>query len=398
MTHSSRRLSSADILKTLIGFDTVSRNSNLDLLAWIEGYLDDHGISSRRVYDGTGTKANLWATIGPDGPGGVILSGHTDVVPVDGQDWSSDPFVMEDRDGRLYGRGACDMKGFLACVLAAVPDMVAADSATPIHLAFSYDEEVGCIGVRTLLKALQDDGAAPAACIVGEPTSMQVVIGHKGKRSMIAEVTGKEAHSSLAPTGVNAVDYGARLVLKIREIAERLAHEGGRDPLYDVPFSTGHTGVMTGGTALNIVPNHCHIEFEFRTIAADDPDALVDEVRAYAERDLVPAMQAVDPATGIGFALRSGIPGLETPPDDPLVTLAKRLAGRNDHGKVAFGTEGGLFTDWLGVPTVVCGPGSIEQAHKPDEYVESEQLTACDAFITRLITHLGEFGHLRKVA
>lgn len=385
-------MTSAEILKALVGFDTTSRNSNLPLIEWVEAYLAGQGVAFERVYDETGQKANLWATIGPADASGYILSGHTDTVPVDGQDWTTDPFTLTERQGRLYGRGSCDMKGFLACVLAAVPAMVAAPLRQPLHIAFSYDEEVGCVGVRTLLAELHDRGQRAEACIVGEPTGMQVVVGHKSKLSMIAEVRGHSVHSSLAPLGVNAVDAAARIALKVREIADRLAAEGPRDGLYDVGFTTGHTGILSGGTVVNIVPDACRVEFEFRTVAEDDPRALVAEVVAFAEAGIEPAMQAVSPDTGIAFAERSFIPGLETDADAPVVTLAKRLAGRNDHAKVAYGTEGGLFDEVLGVPTVVCGPGSIDQAHKPDEFVQISDLEACSAFLDRLIAHASRAG------
>ncbi len=280
-----------EILAALVGFDTVSRNSNLPLIAWIEDYLGRLGVPSRRIPDATGSKANLWATIGPTGVPGTILSGHTDVVPVDGQTWASDPFRLAERGGRLYGRGAADMKGFDACCLAAVPAMLAEPLARPIHLSFSHDEEVGCVGVRSLIAVLPQEPAMPSACIVGEPTGMNVVIGHKGKRSFRVTVSGRTCHSSLAPHGVNAVEYAARLIVQIREIGKRLENHGPRDPLYDVPFSTAHTGVVQGGTALNIVPDACTFEFEFRAIAADDIDALGEEAMAYARNVLEPEMR-----------------------------------------------------------------------------------------------------------
>src|SRR5215471_13868740 len=290
---------SISVLESLVGFDTTSRNSNLALIGWVEGYLDRLGVGHARVPDETGTKANVWATIGPADKPGYILSGHTDVVPVDGQSWSSDPFRLAQRDGRLYGRGATDMKGFLACCLAAVPDMVARPLARPIHLAFSYDEEVGCVGVRGLISRLERAPVNPIGCFVGEPTEMNVVIGHKAKRSLRVTVHGKTCHSSLAPMGVNAVEYAARLIVKIREINDRLARSGARDPLYDVPHTTGHTGTVQGGTALNIVPDACISEFEFRPLAADDLESLVDEVTSYARGMLEPQMKAV--AAGAGF-------------------------------------------------------------------------------------------------
>jgi acetylornithine deacetylase len=376
----------AEILEALVGFDTTSRNSNLALIAWVEDYLDRFGVVHERIFDATGAKANLWSTIGPPAVPGYILSGHTDVVPVDGQDWSHDPFHLAERDGRLYGRGAADMKGFLACCLAAVPDMAARPQARPLHLAFSYDEEVGCVGVRGLISKLERSSVKPIGCFVGEPTGMGVVIGHKAKRSLRVTVHGKTCHSSLAPTGVNAVEYAARLIVKIRDITERLARDGARDPLYDVPFTTGHTGTVHGGTALNIVPDACVFEFEFRSIAADDLDTLVDEVTSYARDVLEPDMQAIAPQSGIAFEVKSGFPGLELSPQADVVHLAKRLAGQGGHSKVAYGTEAGLF-DAAGISTVVIGPGSIDQAHKADEFIAVDELMNCGRFLDHLVAH-----------
>lgn len=373
------------ILSDLVAFDTTSRNSNLPLIEYVAAYLTKFGIENQRIPDETGTKANLWATIGPAGLPGFVLSGHTDVVPVDGQDWSGDPFRMVERDGRLIGRGTSDMKGFLSACLALVPEMAARPLAQPIHLAFSYDEEVGCIGVRRLLEWLAEEPVRPEACIVGEPTGMQIVTAHKAKRSLKVKVRGLAVHSALAPVGVNAIDYAARLVLKIREIGERMTREGARDELFDVPFTTSHTGTIRGGTALNIVPEDCLLEFEFRALPGEDVDALVDEVRDYAHAVLEPEMQLRAPGAGIDFKVRSAFPGLDTAVDTPVVRLAKALAGRDDHGKVAFGTEGGLFAQIAGIPTVVCGPGSIEQAHTPDEFIALSEIDKCEAFLRRLI-------------
>jgi acetylornithine deacetylase len=375
-----------EILQALVGFDTTSRNSNLSLIGWVENYLDRFGVGHERVFDPTGAKANLWATIGSASAPGYILSGHTDVVPVDGQEWSHDPFHLAERDGRLFGRGAADMKGFLACCLAAVPEMVARPLAQPLHLAFSYDEEVGCVGVRGLIAQLERASVKPIGCFVGEPTEMGVVIGHKAKRSLRVTVRGKTCHSSLAPLGVNAVEYAARLIVKIRDITERLARNGARDPLYDVPFTTGHTGTVHGGTALNIVPDACIFEFEFRSIAADDLDILVDEVMAYARDVLEPEMKAVAPQSGIAFEVKSGFPGLELSDQADVVHLAKKLAGQGRHSKVAYGTEAGLF-DAAGISTVVIGPGSIDQAHKADEFIAVAELEKCGAFLDHLVAH-----------
>jgi acetylornithine deacetylase len=371
------------ILRALVGFDTTSRLSNLPLIEWVEAYLAPHGVRGRRLPDATGQKATLWVTIGPAYVPGYILSGHTDVVPVDGQDWASDPFVLTERDGRLYGRGACDMKGFVACALARVPAMVAAPMKKPIHLALSYDEEVGCVGVCDLVDELAAAPLKPAACFVGEPSGMQVVLGHKQKRSLRAVVRGRACHSSLAPQGVNAVDYAALLAVKVREIGQRLA-QGPSDPLYETPVSTAHTGTLHGGTALNIVPDHAEMVFEFRVLPDQDIETLVEEVKAHARDVLEPQMQAVDPATGIDLTVFAGFPGLDTAADAPVATLAKRLAGRNDHAKVAYGAEAGRFAK-AGIPSVIVGPGDIARAHRPDEFITRDELAACEAFIDRLI-------------
>ena len=374
-----------EILSSLVAFDTTSRNSNLAIIDWIEGFLAPLGFSCERIHDATGAKANLFATLGPAEVPGIILSGHTDVVPVDSQTWTSDPFALRVVDGRAYGRGTCDMKGYLAVCLAAAETLDAASLRKPVHLAFSYDEEVGCVGARGMVEWLRDSPLQPEACFVGEPTQMGVVDGHKSKRSVRERVRGKTCHSSLAPLGVNAAEYAARLVAEIARMREWLASDGPQDPLYDVPYSTPHVGILRGGTALNIVPDEAEIVFEIRTIGADDPAALVDRVIAYARDELEPKMRAVDPDSGIDFDVFGAVVGLDTPPGDPVVTLAKSLAGRNDHSKVAFGTEGGLFQTIAGVPTVVIGPGSIDQAHKADEWIALSELEKCGRFVERVI-------------
>jgi acetylornithine deacetylase len=376
--------SSKEILSALVSFDTVSRNSNLDLIAWVEGYLDRLGVKHERIYDETGQKSNLWATLGPTDVPGYILSGHTDVVPVDDQTWTDSPFKLTERDGKLYGRGSTDMKGYVACCLAAVPDMLKANLKKPLHLALSYDEEVGCWGVRGMIAKIPQRPARPIACFVGEPTEMDVVIGHKAKRSFKVVVHGRTCHSSLAPLGVNAVEYAARVIAKIRDISDRLAKSGARDDLYDIPFTTGHTGYLHGGTALNIVPDIATFEFEFRTIAADKSSDLVKEVTDYAKNVLEPEMKAVAPEAGFDFEDRSEFAGLDTAENAEITLLAKQLSGRNSHSKVAYGTEGGLFSQ-AGVPTVVCGPGNIDQAHKADEFIKITELEKCGAFLDRLI-------------
>ena len=375
-----------DVLTALVSFDTTSRNSNLAIVAWLEEYLAGFGIASTRIPDATGTKSNLWATIGPASERGYILSAHTDVVPVDGQTWTSDPFRLVERDRRLYGRGAADMKGFLACCLAAVPDMLAQGLRRPLHLAFSYDEEVGCIGVRDIVARLGELATPPLGCFVGEPTEMEVVIGHKSKRSFRVTVRGRTCHSSLAPQGVNAVEYAALLIARIRAISDRCRREGAHDPLYDVPFTTGHVGMIEGGIALNVVPDLCTFVYEFRALGEDDAGLLAAEVEAYAREELEPAMKAVAPEAGFEFVPRPYQAGLDTDPVAEVVALAKQFAGRNGHSKVAYGTEAGLYQA-ADVPSVVIGPGSIGQAHKADEFIAIAELEKCGLFLDRLIEH-----------
>lgn len=379
---------SVELIEKLIAFDTVSRNSNLELMAFVQEYLDDLGVASQLIHDETGKKANLYATVGPDDKPGIMLSGHTDVVPVDGQPWDTDPFQVVATDDKLYGRGTCDMKGFIAIVLAKLPEFLERGLETPLHLAFSHDEEVGCIGVRSLVEKMQAMPVKPRMFVVGEPTGMQVVIGHKGKRSYIGRVHGLEAHSSLAPEGVNAIEYAAMLIAHIRRMSERVQAEGPFDELYDVRHTTLHTGTIEGGTALNIVPRDCRFEFEFRYVGNDDPEALHEEIVRYATDELVPAMQAVDPSTGIDIELANEAPGLDIAADDETVTFVKALAGRNDHAKVAFATEAGLFQTHVGIPGVICGPGHIAQAHKPNEFIELTQIEKCEAFMARLMDNV----------
>jgi acetylornithine deacetylase len=375
-----------DVLETLVAFDTTSRNSNLPLIEWVEAYLDKLGVAHERIPDDTGKKTNLWATIGPKDVPGYILSGHTDVVPVDGQDWATDPFKLTRKGDKLYGRGSTDMKGFVACAIAAVPDMLKRDLKAPFHLALSYDEEVGCLGAQRLGAFVEKLAVKPIACFVGEPTTLDVVIGHKSKRSFVVKLRGRNCHSSLAPQGVNAVEFGARIISKVRDIAERLANVGPRDSLYDIPFSTAHTGFFHGGTVLNLVAEESHFEFEFRTIAGDDLEALTDEVTSYARDTIEPQMKAVDPKTGIDIHIRSSIPGLDTDAEADVIALAKKLAGRNAHSKVAYCTEAGLFQE-AGVPSVVIGPGSIDQAHKADEFITVGEIEKCCAFLDKLMAH-----------
>ncbi|MBL8708180.1 MAG: acetylornithine deacetylase [Rhodospirillaceae bacterium] len=371
------------MIRRLVAFDTTSRNSNLDLIAFVQDYLDGFGIKSQLMKDETGQKANLYATIGPDDRAGYALSGHTDVVPVDGQDWASDPWDVKEADGRLYGRGTTDMKGFVGVVLAAVPELAKRQLTTPVHLLFSYDEEVGCLGVRRALEVIKEFPVKPKGCVIGEPTSMKVAIAHKGKKSLRCHVHGLECHSSLAPKGVNAVEYAAEVIGYLKRMGRRFAKEGPFDPDYDVAHTTVHTGIVRGGTALNIVPKDCSFDFEFRYLPVQNPDDLVAEVKRFAEEQLAAEMRAISGETGFSWEPISAFPGLDTAEDAEITVIAKALTQANDTIKIAFGTEGGLIQE-IDIPTVICGPGSIEQAHKPNEWVALDQIAQCEAFLQRL--------------
>ncbi len=375
---------SLEMITKLIGFDTTSHKSNLALIHFVRDYLADHGVESELFIDETGEKANLYATLGPDDRPGIALSGHTDVVPVDGQDWSSDPFVAEERDGLIYGRGTCDMKSFIAIVLARVPAFLARGLETPIHLAFSHDEEIGCKGVRSLIAGLENRPIRPAGCIIGEPTDMKVIRGHKGKLSMQCHVRGLAGHSALVEHGVNAIEKAASVIHYLNTVAERIRADGPHDDGYEPPYTSVHTGLISGGVQLNIVPQDCVFEFEFRNLPNDDPDAYMAEIKSFVETEVLPGMHAVDPTTGFEWHPLSGFPGLDTDEDAEITNLVKALAGANTTSQVSFGTEAGLFSN-IDIPSVVCGPGSIEQAHKPDEFISVEQINRCELFLDRLM-------------
>ncbi|MFM0056949.1 acetylornithine deacetylase [Paraburkholderia phytofirmans] len=379
--------SSRALLERLIGFATVSRDSNLDMIEFIRRYLDELGVESELFYNAERTKANLFATIGPRERGGIVLSGHTDVVPVDGQAWTVDPFRLTERDGRLYGRGTADMKGYIASVLAAVPGLRERELRLPVHLAFSYDEEVGCLGVRPMLAELAQRAHKPALCLIGEPTELKPVLGHKGKLAMRCQVKGAPCHSAYAPYGVNAIQYAARMIGRLEAIGERLAQPEHHDERFDPPFSTVQTGVINGGRALNIVPAECEFDFEVRALPGFDANQVADELETYAAAELLPKMRAVKSDTDIRFQSLSAYPGLATSPDSEAARLLALLSGSAEYGTVAFGTEGGLF-DEAGIPTVVCGPGSMDQGHKPDEFVTVAQLRDCDAMLARLADYV----------
>ncbi|WP_322616546.1 acetylornithine deacetylase [Pseudomonas sp. BIC9C] len=385
-------LRSRAMLARLIGFATVSRDSNLALIEFVRDYLHELGVDCELIYNAERTKANLLATVGPSVAGGIVLSGHTDVVPVDGQAWTVEPFRLTETDGKLYGRGTADMKGYLASVLAAVPMFLESPLKRPVHLAFSYDEEVGCLGVRGLLEVLPQRIPAPALCLIGEPTELKPVLGHKGKLAMRCHVHGAPCHSAYAPYGVNAIEQAARLIGRLGEIGTRLAEPQYHDERFDPAYSTVQVGVISGGTALNIVPENCRFDFEVRALPDFAPEAVADELQNYAEQTLLPAMQAVKADTSIRFEKLSAYPGLATPADSEAARLIAELCGSDDFSTVAFGTEGGLF-DQAGIASVVCGPGSMDQGHKPDEFVSVEQMAACDRLMDRLAAYLSESEH-----
>ena len=372
------------ILQRLLGFDTTSSNPNMDLMLYVQDLLAQHGIAAVLIPDATGGKANLYASVGPEGQGGVMLSGHTDVVPVLGQNWTVPPFAMTERDGRIYGRGATDMKGFVACAIAALLRAVDQPLQVPLHLALSYDEEVGCMGVRSLVEMLEAAPLRPRMCIVGEPTAMQVATGHKGKIALRATCIGREGHSALAPLALNALHLAADFVTAVRGVQARVAATGLSDGDYDVPYTTLHIGKLNGGVQVNIVPNTAVIDFEIRSLAGEDTDALIADLRAAAEAITAP-LRTEFPEAEIRIERLWDYPGLGTPSDAGVVNFVKALTGANGTIKVAFGTEGGLFDARLGIPTVICGPGSMAQGHKPDEYVSLEQLERCEAMLSALV-------------
>ena len=369
-----------DILAVLLAFDTTSRESNLALIDWIADFLAARGIPSQRFYNEDGGKANLYARLGPSGPDGVMLSGHTDVVPVDGQNWNVPPFALTERDGRYYGRGSADMKGFIACVLASVEAFLNAPLRMPLHLAFSYDEEVGCLGVRSLVAYLEASPEKPALCLIGEPTEMQPVYGHKGKLAMRCCVEGQACHSAYAPQGVNAINYAAKLINRLDVLGETLTHH--EDPRFSPAFSTLQVGTIHGGAALNIVPQSCWFDFEIRYLPGVDPETVTASLAEYAQQ-LLPQMRRVAERSDIQFQPLSHYPGLLSDPQSDFARGLAQCCGSDNFSTVAFGTEGGLF-DEVGVATLICGPGSMAQGHKPDEYISIAQIERCMQMLENL--------------
>jgi acetylornithine deacetylase len=375
------------LLERLIAFDTTSRLSNRALIDFVAAYLGQHGVTARVLPSPDGAKANLFATIGAGESGGVMLSGHTDVVPVDGQEWATDPFALTERQGRLYGRGAADMKSFIAVVLALVPDMARRRLSTPIHIALSYDEEVGCKGVGGLIEQFGAGAPRPRLAIVGEPTEMQVVDAHKSQRGFRTDVTGLEAHSSATHVGVNAVAAAANLIVRLGNMGEDLQAEAMRDPRFDPPYSTVHVGVIHGGTARNIIPRQCHFEWECRGLPGFDSETVLHRFTDEAEREVLAPMRDRHAGAAIATQVVSWVPALAADGDNPAQHLALKLAGSNRTFAVSYTTEAGLFQA-AGVPTVICGPGNIREAHRPNEFIELSQIAACEAFLGRMLDHL----------
>ncbi len=388
MTNSSTLNNCIELLKTLVSFDTTSRESNLGLIEFVRDHLQSLGIHSRLSYDAQRRKANLFATFGDMPNRGIVLCGHTDVVPVDGQAWDTDPFKAHIADGKIYGRGAVDMKGFIAASLSMLPAYMASDLKQPLHLAFTYDEEVGCIGVQTLIKDLELANIRPAGCFVGEPTRMQVMTGHKGMRVTRCKLRGLEAHSSMAPEAVNAIEYASRLIEKIRTMANDLRAQGPFDSVFKIPHTTMQTGLIKGGAAPNIVAKDCEFVFDCRTLPQSNSDDLINKIQAYAE-ELKLEMRKIHPLSDITFETIANAAPLATSDQAPITYLGTALARNNLLGRVSFATDGG----WLhqaGVPCVVVGPGDIEVAHKPNEFIEISQIEECLGFLDRLRERMTE--------
>ena len=383
---------SIDWLTRLIAFDTVSRHSNLALIDDVKAYCEQLGLTVDLTFNDAKNKANLFVTVpaGKDADEinhGLVLSGHTDVVPVDGQDWTSEPFTATIRGNKLYGRGACDMKGFIACALTLLPQAVKLSSAgklrRPLHLALSFDEEVGCLGAPLILADLKARGITPDYCIVGEPTNMAMVVAHKGIAVYRCRVHGKSAHSSLTATGVNAISYASRLIGYVDELAEEISHRSDNDALFDVPYSTLSVGTIKGGTATNIVPNLCEFTFDYRNLPHMTQDDILTPIQAKVA-ELNAQMQARSTDTGIELLQEESVPAMTDSDSAELQALIAALTGDDTRHKVAYATEGGQFTN-SGIPTIICGPGSIEQAHKADEYVELIEIERCDEFLQKLL-------------
>ena len=378
---------SIEILQKLLSFQSITRQSNMDLILYVKDLLAGHGIESQIIHDESGTKANLFASVGPKDIPGIILSGHTDVVPVEGQAWTKPPFEPTFEGGKIFGRGSADMKGFIACAIHAMTQASQLELKRPLQLALSYDEEVGCIGVRRLIDVLEAAPVRPFACLIGEPTDMVIATGHKGKTFLKGCCHGLESHSALAPQAVNAIHLACDMISAIRDMQLTVQESGARDSAYDIPYTTLHVGTIKGGKALNIVPNLCEFDFEIRNLAADDTIKMVERLRELGE-EIAQRSRSTFPKARVDVEVLNSYPGLESDETDEGFQFLAQLAESSNRIKVAFGTEGGLFASRLSVPVAVCGPGSITHAHKPDEFVSIEQLGKCDAMMARLINRL----------
>lgn len=375
------------MLERLVAFDTTSRNSNLALIDFIRDCFDRLGVFYRVCPDAAGQKAALHAIIGPREAGGLAFSGHVDTVPVDGQAWTGDPFALRRRDGKLMARGSCDMKGFIACCLAAVPDFQARGYARPLHLLISFDEETSCNGAKTLIRDLDNSGLRPSLCVVGEPSGMQPILAHKGKFNLNVTVRGLAGHSGEPAKGVNAVHAAAEAIAWLSGEARRLAAGGPFEPSFDPPHTTVHVGTMQGGSILNIIPSHAAFTMEWRTIPGDSPYRHMDALRARVAGTIEPAMKAIHPDCGFSYEIELDMPSMTLPENHSLAAAVKQVSGFNSTGNVSYGTEGGFF-EKAGIPAIICGPGHIAQAHRADEWIAQSELDACDRFVRRLADRL----------
>lgn len=376
-----------EILRDLIAFPTVSHRSNLEMIAYVGDVLSAAGAELSMTLDETGQKANLFATLGGKGDGGIVLSGHSDVVPVDGQDWISDPFTMTERDGMLFGRGTCDMKGFIACALAMAPRYAELDLRRPLHFAFTYDEEVGCFGARALVQELREAGIRPSVAIIGEPTEMGIIEGHKGCYEYTTEFHGSAGHASMPQYGVNAVEYAIRYVSQLMAIGQALVDAAPPNSRFDPPHTTIQVGSIAGGVARNVIAQHCWLEWEMRPVTQRDADFVRNEIGTYVNDVLLPAMRKVMPEAQVLTHVVGEVEGLEPLPESEARRIVAELTGNTDADVVSFSTEAGLFQTY-GISSVVCGPGSIAQAHKPDEFVTLEQLEKCIGMLEGLAPRL----------
>ena len=387
---SPARMTVTEILEKLIAFDSVSSRSNLTIIRWISDYLAGHGIKAEIIEAPGGEpkanppKANLWASVGPDRDGGIVLSGHTDVVPVEGQPWSSDPFILKDGGDRWFGRGTSDMKGFIALSLALVPEMLKRELKTPLHFAFSYDEEVGCLGAPNMLAEIGKRFRKPRIAIIGEPTELKLGTRHKGCYSFTTTVTGRDGHSSQPERGLNAIFAAAEVATELGRIYDRLRHDGPFDKSFDPPHSTINLGRINGGTAVNIIARSCSIEWDFRGVPGVTPTAVLESLERFVETDLLPRLKTAAPEATVITKPRVAVPPLVEEHDGAAETLLRLLTGQNDSFGMSFATEAGQFQS-AGLSAIVCGPGSIRQAHQPDEFIMKDQLEAGEALLRRVI-------------